>query len=482
MKKYLFILGATVLLVACNDQTDRIEVSTTMDHQHNENMLYSNDHLTLISNTGEQLLTFPEILTPSEKDGNHVTYELTAQEGKMTFIDGVETNTYGYNGDFLGPTLRLTKGQEVTIKLTNKLAEPTTFHWHGLEISGDADGGPHAEIQPGETKTITFTVDQMAATLWYHPHPMGKTAEQVYKGLAGLLYIDDEKSENLSIPNEYGVNDFPIILQDRAFINGKIQYEDVANTMSTLGDTVMINGVVNPKIDVQNGKIRLRILNGSNARNYQLHFNNDLPFWLIATDGGFVNEAKTMTTLALGAGERAEIVVDVSKLANQQIILMDDETNLLPIHVTTGGAASELATTLNDTSSSKELLKMEPTKQITLEGMTNNFLINGQTYDMDRIDFKQKQGVTEVWEIENIISAEGGMAHPFHVHGTQFTVLSVDGEAPDESLQGYKDTVTIQPNQKIRIAISFPYKGIYMFHCHILEHEDAGMMGQIEVY
>ena len=479
MKKYLYILGATVLLAACSDKIDSPKQST--QHQHQETT-YSNEQLSLVSNTGQQQLTYPELLTPIEENGNNVTYELTAKEGKMTFVDGIETDTYGYNGDFLGPVLRLTKGQKVSIKLTNELSEPTTFHWHGLEIAGDVDGGPHAEFQPGETKTITFTVEQGAATLWYHPHPMGYTAEQVYKGLAGLMYIDDENSEGLSLPDEYGINDFPIILQDRTFIDGKLQYKNVANTMSTLGDTVMINGVVNPKMDVQNGKVRLRILNGSNARNYQLHFNNDIPFQLIATDGGFVNEAKSMTTLSLGAGERAEIVVDVTDLAHKQIFLMDDEINLLPINVTNGGQASNMDTQLNDTPSAEELFEIEPTKHITLEGMTSNFLINGQTYNMDRIDFKQKQGETEIWEIENIISDEGAMAHPFHVHGTQFTIVSIDGEVPDESLQGYKDTVTIQPNQKIRIAISFPHKGIYMFHCHILEHEDAGMMGQIEVY
>lgn len=482
MKKYLVILGAVAMLTtACSNNTISNSINHSNGHHH-QGQIYENEQLFLTPNNGEQQLTFPELLAPTHVNGNHVTYELSAQEGKMSFINGVATTTFGYNGNFLGPVLRLANGQEVTIKLTNDLSEPTTFHWHGLEISGEVDGGPHDEIQPGESKSITFTVDQEAATLWYHPHPMGNTARQVYKGLAGLLYIEDDKSEALSLPKQYGVNDFPIIIQDRAFVDGQLQYENVANTLATLGDTIMINGVINPKMTVEGGQVRLRLLNGSNARNYKLHFNNDMPFQLIATDGGFINEPITLNSLTLGAGERAEIIVDLSAFANEQIILMDYETNLLPIDVTTSNNTFQIDTQLNNIAIDEQLALMEPTKHIKLEIKNNNYLINGQLFDMDRIDFKQKQGVTEVWEVENVITEDGAWEHPFHIHGTQFTVISVDGGAPDESLQGKKDTVNLLPGQKVRIAVSFPHTGIYMFHCHILEHEDAGMMGQIEVY
>ena len=257
MKKIICLLSTFALLTACGGNGDQAEPKVKEEAEHHEHQgnHYDNKQLSLHSNTGEHSLTFPELLDPVSKKGDKVTYELTAQQGTMSFVDGVKTKTYGYNGDILGPTLRLKKGQEVTIKLKNALPEPTTFHWHGLEVAGDAtDGGPHETIKPGETKTITFTVNQQAATLWYHPHPMGNTASQVYKGLAGLLYIDDEKSESLHIPKEYGVDDFPIVLQDRTFVDGKIRYEEVANTMSTLGDTIMINGVVNPKLTVTKEK------------------------------------------------------------------------------------------------------------------------------------------------------------------------------------------------------------------------------------
>lgn len=481
MKKYVYILGATALLASCSGEHETKNTKTTA-HEMHAGKIYTNAQQALKKNTGERALTYPPLLKPISENGNKITYELTAQKGQVEFTDGVKTETYGYNGDFLGPVLQLTKGQEVTIKLTNHLDEATTFHWHGLEISGDVDGGPHAEIQPEETKVITFTVNQDDATLWYHPHPMGKTAPQVFKGLAGLLYINDDTTADTQLPHEYAVDDFPLIIQDRTFVDGQLQYEDVANTMSTLGDTMMINGVVNPQMTVKKGHLRLRLLNGSNARPYNLRFDNDMPFTLIATDGGMMKNPEEMKSLALGAGERAEIIVDLSKMKQTKLALMNSETTILPIEIKgQGTTTSSHATSIKETPE-KDYTDVEPTKKITLEGTTKQLLLNGKTYNMDRIDLKQQQGVTEVWEIENIINDEGAMAHPFHIHGTQFTVVYVNGEEPPANMQGLKDTITIQPNQKIRLAVSFPEKGIYMFHCHILEHEDAGMMGQIKVY
>lgn len=485
MKKWALLLFAATIISACSAEENMTqdELDEHAHHHNHEGTYYNNEQLQLNENVGERPLTFPPILEPVFEEGNQVTYELTAQQGKMSFINGIETDTYGYNGDFLGPVIRLKEGQQVTMKLTNTLPDATTFHWHGLEVAGDAsDGGPHAVIEPGTTDTIEFTVNQKASTLWYHPHPMGYTAEQVYKGLAGLLYIDDANSEQLQLPRQYGENDFPIILQDRTFVNGQIDYEQAANTMSTLGDTIMINGTINPYLTAPREKVRLRILNGSNALTYHLSLENEMPFELIATDGGFVNKPVEMTALSVGAGERVELLIDLSKVNGNTISLMNNDTALLPIKIEGNSKNSSYDTSLNDLTLTDELINMKPTKQITMEGMTENFLINGKTFDMDRIDFRQKKGVTEIWEVENVLSEEGAMAHPFHIHGTQFLVVSVNGETPDPSLQGYKDTITVQPMQKVRIAVKFPEKGIYMFHCHILEHEDVGMMGQIEVY
>lgn len=479
------LLMSAALLTACGDKTTE-QSTNAQQHDHaTMDTTAKGDHpqLELKNNTGDHVLTFPKLVQPDHKKGKNVTYTLTAQKGTTTLFDGYETETYGYNGSLLGPTLRLQEGQHVTIHLKNELTEATTFHWHGLEVSGKADGGPHALIEPGEEKTIKFTVTQQAATLWYHPHPMGNTAQQVFKGLAGLLYIDDERSEALDLPNEYGVDDLPIVLQDRTFTKDKqLDYGAVVNSDGTYGDTMMINGVVNPVLKTEKKLVRLRLLNGSNARNYILHFNNDMAFTQIATDGGFLEKPKKMKEIMLGAGERAEILVDLSKVKEQQLSLVNDkDVVILPMQLSGKATNTTTAKTLNDIPVDAALLKEEPSKVVKMEGMGENVTINGQKFDEKRIDFKQKKGVTEVWEIDNAITDEGGMIHPFHIHGTQFQVLSVNGQTPEASLQGYKDTITLQPGQKARIAVTFPYEGTYMFHCHILEHEDNGMMGQIEV-
>lgn len=479
------ILMSAALLAACGEEAQTTEQPTSAHNHATMETTATGNHqkLDLKDNTGENVLSFPKVLKPDHKDGSNVTYTLTAQKGTTTLFDGYETETYGYNGSLLGPTLRLEEGQHVKIHLKNDLTEATTFHWHGLEVSGKADGGPHAVIEPGAEQTIEFTVTQQAATLWYHPHPMGNTAQQVFKGLAGLLYIDDDNSQSLDLPHEYGVDDLPIILQDRTFTDNKqLDYSAVVNSDGTYGDTMMINGVVNPALKTEKKLVRLRLLNGANARNYILHFNNDMAFTQIATDGGFLEKPKKMKEILLGAGERAEILVDLSKVKGQDVALVDDkDVTILPFKLTGDAVSEATATKLNTIKVDDKLANEAPTKVVKMEGMGTNVTINGKKFDEKRIDFKQKVGATEVWEIDNAITNEGGMIHPFHIHGTQFQVLSVNGEKPEASLQGYKDTITLQPGQKARIAVTFPYEGMYMFHCHILEHEDNGMMGQIEV-
>lgn len=195
------------------NKEDMEEMShSAMNHDKMRNEHMSHDEvISLNDSTGENELKIPPMLERDKGEG--VEYTVRAQKGKTEIFDGIETNTYGYNGAFLGPVLRFSKGDTVKIRTINELDEETTFHWHGLEVPGDADGGPHDSLKPGEEKLIGFKVKQEASTLWFHPHPKGKTAEQVYNGLAGLIYIDDDHSKSLGLPNEYGKNDIPLIFQ-----------------------------------------------------------------------------------------------------------------------------------------------------------------------------------------------------------------------------------------------------------------------------
>ena len=429
-------------------------------------------------------LALPPLLEGTLSSDGSISYTIATQEGGTQFKEGNATQTFGYNGSYLGPIIRIRKGQNVHLTTVNKLEENTSFHWHGLKIPSNVDGGPHSPIKPNGTATVDFTVMQEAATLWFHPHPEGRTGEQVYNGLAGLIYVEDENSDSLDLPKDYGINDFPIIVQDRFFDeDNQFNYQDIQNMDGTQGDTLLVNGTINPYIEVKNEKIRLRLVNGSNARNYQFNLSSKENFYQIASDGGFLNEPIQMDTLQLVPGERAEIVVDVSDYKKgDNVKLMNGNAEVLSINVVEGinSEIKALPKTLNKISTSFNSVSV-PDKELTFSGMGNMVAINGKQFDMERIDLQAKTGTKEIWEINNSNDMMGGMIHPFHLHGVQFKVLDRNGKVPPANEQGWKDTIALYPGEKVQIEVEFPEKGIFMYHCHILEHEDNGMMGQIIV-
>lgn len=429
-----------------------------------------------------------EDMNPKEKEAE---FDLIVQYGKTQFIEGYEANTLGYNGNYLGPVIRVNKGDNVKINVKNSLNEPTTVHWHGLEVIGEMDGGPHQVIVPNTTWEPYFTIDQHAATLWYHPHLLHKTGEQVYKGLAGLFYIEDENSKKLDIPKDYGVNDIPLVIQDKRFTdNGNISYDlsmsDLMNGF--LGDTVLINGAINPELDLKNEVVRLRLLNGSNARSYNFNFSDNRKFYQIASDGGFLEESVEMNVVSLAPGERAEILLDLSDYnVGDKVSFRDDNYDLMNIKIT---EESNKVIKIP-----KELVKVEDynrdeiirSRVFVMSGMGPMVTINGKQMSMDRIDERLKLGELEEWIVINDSSGMGGMRmmnstpHPFHVHGVQFRIIEKNARTPPANERGWKDTVMVKDGEEVRILVRFKKKGLFMYHCHILEHEDSGMMGQFLV-
>lgn len=468
----ILIIIFSIIIIASNDtfaesKNDMMNMKedkkNTMDMT---NMKHHDERKKLNSSQGKNEIIFPKVAESKKDNNGYKNYTLKAHEGKTEFYKNNFSNTLGYNGNLLGPTLKLKKGDKVKIKLINNLDENTTFHWHGLEVNGKVDGGPSQVIKPGKEKTIKFEVNQDSATLWYHPHPSPNTAKQVYNGLSGLLYIEDSKKNNY--PSNYGKNDLPIIIQDKTFVSKKLNYSKTKDEDGTQGDTVLVNGIVNPKLTAKEEKIRLRLLNGSNARDLNLKLSNNQSFEYIASDGGQLKNAKKLKEINLAPSERKEIVIDLSKMKGEKISLVDnDKTVILPIS--------------NKEKSSNKSNTPKVGKKIKLEGMNDNVTINGNKFDPNRIDFTQKLNQKEVWEIENVKDKMGGMKHPFHIHGTQFKVLSVDGEKPPKDMRGKKDVISLEPGQKAKIEVVFKNTGTYMFHCHILEHEDNGMMGQVKV-
>ncbi|WP_144789419.1 multicopper oxidase family protein [Lysinibacillus fusiformis] len=492
MKSKIWFSLLTVLIVligGCSTSKTADEVSTKSMNNAHEGMDMTNGHMShtnplqLAPSTGENEVAIPPLLEPVGENPTH--YSIVAQEGTTEFYQGVQTETYGYNGSFLGPVIRVQSGQTVQFSTTNEMSNETTFHWHGLEIPGEGDGGPHEQIEPGQSKKLTFNIRQQAATLWFHPHPEGQTAEQVYKGLAGLIYVEDENSQRLGLPQEYGVNDIPLIFQDRQFDDQQqLNYQLFKNNDGTIGDTLLINGTLNPKLNVRREPVRLRLVNGSNARNFTFMLNTNEEFQQIATDGGFLNSPVPLNKLTLTPGERAEIIINFSKLSTStDLSLMNEEgVVLLPFTITNERTTPQkMQDVLNQFSTTSEEQQLPVSKRIELFGMGKLVTINGKQFDRNRIDFVQQQGVTEIWEIYNKPDMMGGMTHPFHIHGTQFKIVTINGQAPPLNEQGWKDTVSIEPDETVKLAVKFQDKGVYMFHCHLLEHEDNGMMGQVKV-
>lgn len=430
--------------------------------------------------------------------------ELIMQNGVHEFYAGVESETKGFNGGYLGPAIRLYQGSDATITFTNQIGEPTTVHGHGLHVSGEIDGGPQSVIQPGESMQITIPVKQEAGTSWYHSHMMGRSAHHVHAGLAGLYLVEDENSQALDLPKAYGVNDIPLVVQDRSFTDGKMNHyaptdQEVVDGLRE--DTLVVNGTIGAYHSVPQGWVRLRLLNGSNARFYRFHF-GDTPFFKIATEGGFLNRPVEMEFIDMSPGERNEIMIDLSDGANAtlfaDLIPADPEDsglrsqNLPQVSVVElrVDSALEVSGSLPDKLNDIVYFDRSQATQIrdfslemevrggTREDM-NLFAVNGSPMNMMVVNERIKKGQVEIWRITG-----DRMPHPFHMHGAGFQILSINGEPPPEADRGWKDTVVVW-DDVVEIILRFDFDATdatpYMFHCHILEHEDYGMMGQFTV-
>ncbi len=438
-------------------------------------------------------------------------FRLAAQSGQTNFLGNTATETWGFNQAFLGPTVRVANKGAVQAEVENRLNEAMSVHWHGLVIPGDVDGGPHQPIAPGATWSPELPVDQASATVWYHTHIHGETARQVHMGLAGVLQLSDGLDDERGLPSTYGIDDLTLVLQDRRFDRrGRMDYSLSMpdQMMGFLGDTMLINGQVSATAMVPRGIVRLRLLNGSNARIYTLSMSDDRAMHLVATDTGLLDKPIELNELTLSPGERYEVLVDFGdgkdvSLISQQSTNMGmmgggmmggrraagPPFEILPFKVDTALNARIAALPLDLGGSRPDMDETKATRRkVTLDmgmgpGMmmrrsSNRFSINGRSFDMRRTDFTIQRGALERWSV-----SANMMMHPFHVHGVTFQVLSENGRAPNPQNTGWKDTVLIDGRAELLMRFDQPASEAlpFMFHCHILEHEDGGMMGQFAV-
>ncbi len=428
-------------------------------------------------------------VTPS---GTRV-FDLTAQRGSTALTAGAETTTWGYNGDYLGPTLVANRGETVEVDLHNELAEATTLHWHGMLLPASEDGGPDSLVEPGDTWSPSWTVDQPAATLWYHPHPLGQTEHQATMGLAGMFIVRDDAEAALALPRDYGVDDIPVIVNDLRLDDGNQFTLGTRGYIGAIGDQLAVNGVIGPYLDVTTTAVRLRLLNGSAARSYNFGFSDGRSFSLIATDGGLLESSAQLGSVQLSPGERVEIVVTMT--AGETVVLQSTNVDLGAIdRIEERNAALDSLDVLElRAAAALAPSAFEPGALVPLDRLTmadasvhrrfvlNDMRINGMAMHDGAADLSVASGSTEVWTVVNSM----GQPHSFHVHGVQFQLLSIDGAPPPPELAGWKDTILTRPSVDYELIMTFTArpdeKHAYMYHCHLLSHEDAGMMGSFTV-
>ena len=464
------------------------------------------------------------------------TFNLNLHVTNKYFLPGSNTVTYAYNDcAFWGPTLIMSNGDTVQINLTNNLPDTTTTHWHGFHIPAIMDGGPHEIIPAGTVWTPTFTVNNKASTLWYHPHLHTMTQNHLGHGAGGFIIVRDAQEAALALPRTYGVDDFPLVLTSRRFYTTTAQLNQFNVTNGNIGcaygDYSFVNGVMNygatnVQLVVPQQYVRLRILNAEIERVYNLGFSNssgNVTFYQIATDGGLVNTNVPLTRLVLAPGERTEILLNLTtnaigstldlKCYNSDAslgtilkfaypgeepgttgqfgsLLNGIDFQVLHLVVTNQTANPILARpavlttntywTVNDVTKSRT---------ITLTGgqpPAGVFVFNSTAFSLNLINQTVNLNEVEKWTITN----SSIFSHAFHIHDIQFNLVSRTGGAnvlngiqPYE--QGWKDTVYIQQNSSVTFITKFdsfasPYNP-FMYHCHMIDHEDEGTMAQFVV-
>lgn len=495
---------------------------------------------------------------------------LRAVESQVPILPGNPTRVWTYDGEviqgddaalqaipdsYLGPIFRVRQGQYVRIHFVNELGEDSIVHWHGLILPEAMDAHPHYAIAPGETYVYDFQVINRAGTYWYHPHPHGATATQVYNGLAGLFIVTDDEETAAGLPS--GVYDIPLVFQDRTFdadnqlvyITGGMMTQMMTEMMGFLGDNMLVNGIPAFELNVETRAYRLRLLNGSNFRILKLGWEDNTPLTVIGTDGGLLETPLERPYVTLSPGERVELWVDFNgRDVGSELLLKSlpftgvemggtlmggmempetttlphgEETTVLKVNVVQ--ESSEVLTlperlSITQWHTLSDAINADAPRTFEIAMLNEVWSLNGRSFEMDAVadDEIVQANALEVWEFINVVNegemsgghdghdmgnmnmgsgevkTEDQMAHPMHIHGVQFQILertinesfregweTVSAGYVDE---GWKDTVLLMPGEHVKLLMRFGSEpGLYVFHCHNLEHEDLGLMRNYQV-
>jgi FtsP/CotA-like multicopper oxidase with cupredoxin domain len=442
-------------------------------------------------------------------------------------IKGPQTALETIPDSYLGPVLRFQTGQRVRVHFKNALPEPTIIHWHGLDVPAPMDGHPHLAIASGSTYLYEFTVTNRAGMYWYHPHPHERVGPQVNRGLAGVIVVSDAPERGLQLPS--GNQEIVCVVQDRLF-DADNQFAYVSGMLMDrmsgfLGDRMLVNGRLSTTLSLSTRAHRFRLMNGSNSRVYKLAWSDGTPMTVLGTDGGLLEHPVVRNYVTLAPAERVDTILDLgTRQVGGRIVLrslpfpsrlFDMEmgggmgrrrgrgpgarglSNGAPIDILTidvvrrERSAFTLPSTLSRYEPAWQLPTAVPTRVVRLDFRMMQFLLNGRRFDLAEVasDEIVRAGSTHIWEFDNSGPAMMNMrlGHPMHLHGRQFRILSRQVEptwaADRETLaggfvdEGWKDTVLVMPGERTKILVQFSkHPGPYLYHCHNLVHEDAGMM------
>ena len=434
---------------------------------------------------------------------------------------------------YLGPVFRVRRGQRIHVVFENQIPQESIVHWHGLHVPDVYDGHPRFVIPRGQTYEYLLDIVDRAGTYWYHPHPHGRTGPQVYRGLAGLFIVEDEESDALGLPS--GEYDLPLVIQDRTFDQAnQLVYIDegfgmgpgmMGRMMGFLGNRILVNGRPDFRLEAATRPYRLRLLNGSNSRIYKLAWEDGTPMTVIGTDGGLLEAPVRRPYVTLGPAQRVEIWADFSRYpvgsrlrmvslphpapgGEQGFPVFTVEMRRAEKH---DGTLPDRLTPIPRYRESEAVNRDRPRTFALAMAPGMGWTLNGRTFEMTAVAENEivRLGDLEVWSFVNVAGGIGGMMgrgpggrgmgmmgmalpHPMHVHGLQFQILRRRVDPAWRNYQeqfaagfvdeGWHDTVLVLPGEQVDILLRFTdFEGLYLYHCHNLEHEDMGMMRNYRV-
>ncbi|MGW7582571.1 multicopper oxidase family protein [Kitasatospora sp. NPDC054768] len=482
-------------------------------------------------------LPLPAAAKPLSTDGGADRYEIVQRETDAEILPGLTTRLWTYGGTFPGPTIEARRGRPVTVTHRNELPVPTVVHLHGGHTPADSDGyptdlvlpagwpeTPHvmpgmqgADGMPGmggamtdpravtsrRTRDYTFPNDQRPTLLWYHDHRMDFTAPALWRGLAGLHIVRDDAEDALGLPA--GPREIPLMITDRAFAaDGALTYPSLDPTLrerpgvtephlaGVLGDVVLVNGAPWPVHETDAARHRLRLLNASNARHYEIEARTEdgrrLDLVQIGADQGLLATPVTHHSLPLAPAERHDLVVDFAAAPVGSLVRLVNRLgtgrtrDIMAFRITRRPAADDsrippvLSTDLPDWHRQDAVRTRDFAFRAGRMNGGHGWLIGGRPFDPARTDVTVPLGDTEIWRLI------ADVHHPVHLHLVGFRILTRGGRPPLPHDAGLKDTVSLRPGESAEIITRFDgYRGRYLFHCHNAEHEDMGMMANLEV-